>query len=169
MWRNIVLWFLSILLWFAPNSKSLRFDYDKTYYNPQGISDTVLPVIKSQNAAALEAMLCKNIKDNFPGYHTTINEMLALTSGVTSYSLKVNSAEYDGSRGGKSISQKTCDLRYTKDGVEYSLGICWEVNNFSPSEAGIRQIAISEKDIVEGGWVDLVFLYATEGVRNWHD
>jgi hypothetical protein len=35
MMRTITLWFLSILLWIAPNSKSLRFEYDKEYYDTQ--------------------------------------------------------------------------------------------------------------------------------------
>ena len=165
MWRSIVLWFLSILLWFSPNSKSLRFEYDKAYYDQQTIADTVFPIIKAQNASLLEAKLCKNIKDSILDYQSKIDEIFSLTDGITSYKLSGGGAEYDGSRGGKSISQKTCDLRYTINGTNYRLFILWEVNNFSPAEKGIRQISVGYVGVRD----PLVSMDATEGIRNWHD
>ena len=163
------MWFLSFLLWFSPNSKSLHFQYDKAYYDRQTIADTVLSVIKAQDSAALEALFCKNIKDNTSDLQLRIKEIFDLTEGITSYEKDGSGADYDGSRGGKSILQKTCHIPYTEDSVEYRLFICWEVNNFSPAEAGIRQFSVSMWHGIEEGWKSIVSLNATEGVRNWHD
>jgi hypothetical protein len=131
--------------------------------------NTVFSTIKAQDAAALEALLCQNIKDHTPDMAERIETIFQLVSGTSGHKMTAGGAEYDGSRGGKSISQKTCDLRYTKDGVSYRLFICWEVNNFSPAEAGMRQFAVSMWHGTGEGWKSIVALKATEGVRDWHD
>ena len=165
MWRSIVLWFLGLLLGLSPNSKSLIFSRDKVYYDKQTIADTVMTAIKEQDSKALEAMICKNIKDNDSDLSNQISALFGYAKGVTNYKVEGGGAEYSGNRGSNSILKRDVEINFTVSGVKYNLFIVWEINNFSPAEKGIRHVNLKTVD----PRVVLVNFVSTEGFLQWHD
>jgi len=165
MFNKIILGFLAFLLWIFPNSKALNFSYDKTFYDKQTIADTVMTAVKSQDAEALTAMICKNIKDNTSDLSDQIATLFGYTNGATNYTVDGGGAEYSGNRGSNHIIKRDVDIKYQISEVKYSLFIVWEINNFSPAERGIRHVNLMNADTKEL----LIDFKSTEGFLYWHD
>jgi hypothetical protein len=164
MFNKIILSLLAFLLWLFPMFGPSEFDREKKFYDQQTIADTVMAPIMTPDAEALEAMICKNIKDNTPDLSEQIARLLQLTEGVTSYSAE-GSDSYEGRRGSNRIFKQHVDIRFQISAVKYGLFIAWEINNFSPAEKGIRHVNLTNMDTREL----LIDFVSTEGFMQWHD
>ena len=164
MFARIIAAILSFLMWIFPIFAPTEYDQEKKFYTEQTIADTVMAPIKAQDAEAFEAMICKNIKDNVPDLAEQIETLFQLMDGVTSYTVR-GGAMYEANRGPNRIFKRDADIRFQISGVNLSLFIVWEVNNFSPAEKGIRHVSLWNMDTEES----LVYFVSTEGFLYWHD
>jgi len=126
----------------------------------------VLDAIKTRDVDAIEAYMCKNIKDNVPNLHDEIGKFIDAIQGEIT-SLTKSSANGSGTysnRGGKTIEQKLSawDIETTEG--SYALSIKWEIyNNFSVEERGIRALGLMVE--TENGWESChVMIIAPEGM-----
>ena len=151
---KIFAWFFAILVaiipWFERFSPPL--DVDKS-------TASVISAFKTRDIAAIEAFMCKNIKDNVPDLKKKIGKMVDAVDGKISNSTTKSYEDFYVSKGAihRSISNSII-----KTSVKtYYLDIRWETyNNFSFEERGIRYI---ELFIKSGGEYKLLFeINATE-------
>jgi len=128
----------------------------------------VMDAIMTEDIEALEAMMCKNIKQNVPDIRGQIRELIdSIDRDVFEFSQRFGTASYSESdRDGRRISQTGVSINIKTSVKDYYLAITWEfINNFSPDERGIRHVGISEQG--QPGYI--FFISATEGVARWHD
>jgi len=132
--------------------------------------ETVINAIKTRDISAIEAFMCKNIKDNVPNLQAEISKIIdAIEGEITSHSSEKSDFFYVSS-GGKVIEQSISisDI-YTSVG-KYQLNIIWEFyNNFSIAERGIRQIALFIPPSGTEEYIELVRIRATEGIGHVHN
>ena len=129
---------------------------------------TVIAAFKTRDIDAIEAFMCKNIKDSVPNLKAEIGKMIDLVEGqITSTSSKSTNVFY-ASSGGKKIEQAISNSIINSSATTYYLDITWEhYNNFSFAERGIRWIALYSKPGNE--YEVLAKISATNGIEHWHD
>ena len=128
----------------------------------------VLEAIKTRNIDAIEALMCKNIKDNFSNLREDIGKFINAIEGdiVTLTKSGANGSGYASSRG--AIEQKKSAWFIETTAGTYSFSIDWEIyNNFAFEERGIRAMGLTVK--TDDGWISCgVGILATEGIWSSH-
>ncbi len=173
MLARIIAFIMSILMTIFP------FFGDKKTISNEEVAEAVIYAVENKDASAMEAVMCKNIKDNFDDLTGEINKMLSCIEGdVESITWKRFGGYYENDGKGNSITQndQSYDI-FTSEGV-YGFTIIIETNNsFSSEELGIRAIALHtevkntdpniSKDYIYGEF--LCDISATEGVNEMHE
>jgi len=167
MLNNIIIWLLTLLLGSFPS-----WGEDNMYLHLLRTNHTdiaapkIISAFESRDIAALEALMCQNIKDNVEDLQEKIGEMMdAIEGEITESSWKIIGSYHERRRDGRRITQSDLDIYLTTSSVDYKLLIVWETaNNFAVEEVGIRAIVLL---IPKGS--TLADIRATEGVGSWHD
>lgn len=173
MFEKIIAFFMSILMTIFP-----FFGEKKTVSNEE-VAEAVIYAVENKDASAMEAVMCKNIKDNYGDLTGEINTMLSLIEGdIESITWKKFGGYYENDGNGKSVKQnaQSYDIVTTK-GV-YGISVTIETDNsFAPDELGIRSIALntqiknpnpnSSYEYIYGEFLYRIF--ATEGIGTMHN
>jgi len=137
----------------------------------------VMNAIKARDIAALEAMMCLNIKQNIEDLPGEIGELIdAIDGKITEYTWSRGGGTEMSDRDGRLMDQDDSGIKFETTGGVYGLHITWEVaNNYAPEETGIRVISLWRQVLVEyQGEVykkseELAAIKAPEGLSSWHD
>ena len=173
MFARIIAFFMSIIMAIFP-----FFGEKKTVSNEE-VAEAVIYAVENKDASAMEAVMCKNIKDNYDDLAEEISKMLSFIEGdIESIDWQRLGAYSQSDGRGNSISQnnQSYDI-FTSSGV-YGISIVVETHNsFSSDELGIRAITLYSKikntnpedsrEYVYGE--TLIRIAATEGVKDWHN
>lgn len=173
MLERIIAFIMSILMTIFP-----FFGEKKTVSNEE-VAEAVIYAVENKDASAIEAVMCKNIKDNFDDLTGEINKMLSCIEGdIESITWETGGGYSESDGRGNSITQNHQDYEIiTTEGV-YGISIVVETyNSFSSDELGIRAIALDSlikntnpnisREYVYGE--TLYDISATEGVKDWHN
>lgn len=173
MLERIIAFIMSILITIFP-----FFGEKKTVSNEK-VAEAVIYAVENKDASAMEAVMCKNIKDNFDDLAGEINKLLSYIEGdIESISWKTGGGYSESDGRGNSITQNHQDYEIiTTEGV-YGISLVVETHNtFSTDELGIRAIAVdtlikntnpnSSRKYVYGE--TLYKIFATEGIKEWHE
>jgi len=168
IFSRIWAWILSLLLLIFPSLETGNYapklDVNKAVAE-------VMTAIQERDIDAIEAFMCKNIKDNVPNLSEEIEKLIdAIDGEITSISSTVEDGFY-GSSGGKTIEQTDSFSHIDTATKKYHLLVTWEVyNNFSFAERGIRYIRLA---IITDNEVEpleqIARIRATEGIWNMHN
>lgn len=165
---KIIVSIVAILLTLFPNNKSLiSLNQQYTYHSHIG-AERIIEVFKNEDVAALEELMCKNIKENIENLPNKIQDLFDVVDGeIIEATYESRGGSYSGSNPEKgSITQSGVSIYITTSTGRYDIGFWWEtVNTYQPEETGIRSIAIIDPSTLEL----LEKISATEGVGNWHD
>jgi len=107
-------------------------------------TNTVMAAIQARDIDAIEAFMCKNIKDNVPDLRGEISNLLdAIEGTITSHSTEFFD-DFSVASGGRTIMQGMSITKITTSAAKFQVNIIWEYyNNFSLAERGIRAIRLS--------------------------
>lgn len=172
MLARILAFIMSILMTIFP------FFGEKNTVSNEEFAEAVIYAVENKDASAMEAVMCKNIKDNYDDLTREINNMLSYIEGdIEKITWKRYGGYFVNDGKGNSITQndQSYDI-FTSEGV-YGFTIIIETNNsFSSEELGIRAIALHtevkntdpniSKDYIYGEF--LCDISATEGVNEMH-
>ena len=152
---------------------------EKKTVNNEEIAEAVIYAVENKDASAMEAVMCKNIKDNFDNLTGEINKMLSYIEGdIESISWETGGGYSESDGRGNSITQNHQDFEIITTECAYGISVVVETyNSFSSDELGIRAIGLytlikntnlnSSQEYVYGE--TLYKIFATEGVKDWHD
>ncbi|MBQ9849766.1 MAG: DUF5104 domain-containing protein [Clostridia bacterium] len=173
MLARIISFIMSIIMSFFP------FFGDKKTVSNEEVAEAVIYAVENKDASAMEAVMCKNIKDNFDDLTGEINKMLSYIEGDIESVTWQRLGAYSQSDGeGKSISQNNQNYDIFTSSGAYGISVVIETHNsFSSDELGIRAITLYSKikntnsqDPREYVYSEtLIRIAATEGVKDWHD
>jgi len=146
MFTKMILSILAFLLLIFPNSVNLRADYQKRTFNMDASVSAVMDAIKAKDIDVLEAMMCKNIKQNVSDLRGEIGKLIDAIDGdivsVSPWSRAYTSSTIDAK---KQLFLQSIDLVFVTPEKEYKLGIMWGiVDTATPEERGIRSIALAD-------------------------
>ena len=166
--KNFIISFLAFLLTLSPHSTSLLSINQQITNNTNVAAPKIINAIETRDVAALEAMMCLNIKQNVENLHGKIGDMLDLIEGDITDALWENrGGSYEGHQNdGRTIIQGGISIYITTTTGTYAVGVWWEdANNFAREETGIRNIGLSQTNPLKS----LAIISAIEGVGSWHD
>lgn len=165
LYNKFLIGLTAFLLMLFPNSGSLQFNHLVQTNNTNIAAPKIISAIKEKDVDALEALMCRNIKENVNNLPEEIRKLMNSIDGEIIDSSWENIGNYNENRGNdKAILQVNLVIYLTTSMNTYRLGIMWETaNSFAKEEAGIRNIGLS----LDGS--TLVLITATEGVGEWHD
>ena len=173
MLERIIAVIMSILMTIFP-----FFEEKKTVSNEE-VAEAVIYAVENKDASAMEAVMCKNIKDNYDDLTGEINTMLSYIEGDIESITWETGGGYSRSDGrGNSITQNHQDFEIITTECVYGISVVVETyNSFSSDELGIRAIALDSlikntnpnisREYVYGE--TLYKIFATEGIKEWHD
>ncbi len=175
MFAKIIAFFMSIIMAIFP-----FFGEKKTVSNEE-VAEAVIYAVKNKDASALEAVMCKNIKDNFDDLTGEINKLLSLIEGdIESITWKKFGGYYESDGNGKSVKQNAQSYTIITSKGVYGISVTIETDNsFAPDELGIRSIALntqiknpnpntnSSYEYIYGEFLYRIF--ATEGIGTMHN
>jgi len=127
----------------------------------------IISAFETKGVAALESLMCQNIKDNVPDLPGKIGKMMnAIEGEITKSSWKTPGSYQERNANGSSIIQVNLDIYLTTTTGNYTLLLMWETaNNFAPEEVGIRAISLLPSDSISV----LAEIKATNGIGEWHN
>ena len=152
---------------------------EKNTVSNDEVAEAVIYAVENKDASAMEAVMCKNIKDNFDDLTGEINKMLSYIEGdIESISWKSFGGHYINDGNGKSIKQNSQNYTIITSKGAFSLSLTIETDNsFAPDELGIRTIALhkltknpdtnSSYEYISDGVLYKIF--ATEGIGELHN
>ena len=173
MLERIIAFIMSILMTIFP------FFEEKKIVSNEEVAEAIIYAVENKDASAMEAVMCKNIKDNYDDLTGEINTVLSYIEGdIESITWERLGAYSESDGRGNSISQnnQSYDI-FTSKGV-YGVSVVVETqNSFSSDELGIRAITLysqikntnsqDPREYVYGE--TLIRIAATEGIKEWHD
>jgi len=142
MFARIWAWILSVLMFLFP------FFFKPPVTPPTKLDvnasvEIVINAIKTGDIAAIEAFMCKNIKDNVPNLQTEIGNLIDLIEGEITSTSSTSVNDFYMTSGGKTIERAISNSYINTAVANYKLDIRWEIyNNFSLAERGIRRIGL---------------------------
>ena len=143
----------------------------KSTISNETVANAVISSVENKDAAAMEEVMCKNIKDNYEDLTGEINNMLSLIEGEvdsTSWERGYSRSTSDGN--GKTISHNALSINVNTTDGAYVLLLAVEIQNtVSPEELGIRRVELIR--LAENPDQEATKLYeiaATEGIMKWH-
>jgi len=138
----------------------------------QAVAD-VMSAVQAHDIDAIEAFMCKNIKDNTEDLHGEIEKLIDAIEGEITNISSTSSNVFYVSSGGKTIYQDLSVSDVNTSTGKYQINITWEpYNNFSIEERGIRQIAlfsVNDKLEIDDRYEELIRIRATNGIYHLHD
>ncbi|NLO45820.1 MAG: DUF5104 domain-containing protein [Clostridiales bacterium] len=169
---KIVIGIVAFLLTLFPNSTGLlSLHQQQTNHSFIG-AEKIASAIETGDVAALESLMCLNIKENVEDLPGKVGELMdAIEGEIVESTWKSGGGSYFERREkGRQIVQAGVDIYITTTEGTYLVAVWWEaVNTFKPEETGIRNIALCDPELsVTDGYV-LVRISATEGIGEWHD
>ncbi len=138
MLERIIAFIMSILMTFFP-----FFGEKKTVSNEE-VAEAIIYAVENKDASAMEAVMCKNIKDNYDDLTGEINNMLSYIEGdIEKITWKRFGGYYENDGNGNSVTQndQSFDI-FTTEGVYGFIVTIETSNSFSTDELGIRAIAL---------------------------
>lgn len=173
MLERIIAFIMSILMTIFP------FFEEKKIVSNEEVAEAIIYAVENKDASAIEAVMCKNIKDNFDDLTGEINKMLSCIEGdIESITWKSFGSRYINDGNGKSLKQNSQNYTIITSKGAFSLSLTVETDNsFAPDELGIRTIALhkliknpdsnSSYEYISDGVLYKIF--ATEGIGEMHD
>ncbi len=170
---KIISFIMSIIMFFFP------FLGEKKTVSNEEVAEAVIYAVENKDVSAMEAVMCKNIKDNYDDLTGEINKMLSYIEGdVDSITWQRLGAYSESDGKGNSIAQNNQSYEIITSKNIYGISIVIETHNsFSTDELGIRAITLYTKtkntnpddsrEYVYGE--TLIRIAATEGIQDWHD
>jgi len=162
MFYKIIAAIVAFVVWLFPSLQRIQ-PLDNT-----AIANSVISAMKTRDVTALEALMCKNIKDNTSDLPGEIGKLLdAMDGEKTEFTwLRAGGCTVTDGKG-HTINQNYLLIDITTSSEKYGFLIILETyNNLSPAEMGIRSIALILKaDPVN----DLYRIQATNGLYEWHE
>lgn len=134
------------------------------------VANAVISSVENKDAAAMEEVMCKNIKDNYEDLTGEINNMLSLIEGkIDSTSWERGYAESQSDGNGKTISHNALSIMVNTTNGSYVFWIDVEIQNtVSPEELGIRRVELIKKaENPEQEATRLYEIVATEDIMGW--
>jgi hypothetical protein len=165
LFNKFVIGLTAFLLMLIPNSGSLQYLHLQQTNSTDIAVPKIISAIKAKDVDALEALMCRNIKENVNNLPEEIGKLMDSIKGeITDYSWKTV-GNYNGKRDdGRKIIQANLDIYLTTSTGTYYLSIVWEAaNSFAKEETGIRGIGLMVDGRVLGK------INATEGIGEWHN
>lgn len=166
--RMIALFF-SVLLVLFPNSKNLTVLRQERDNRMEIWAPKIVEAIETKDVAALEDMMCLNIKQNTKNLPKEIQNFYDSIEGDILdiyWEPGLGSSYSESQQDGRQIVQYDFDVRITTTKTKYTAGIWWEsVNNFQPEETKIRNIGLIYDDTYER----VYRIAATNGIGSWHE
>lgn len=173
MLARIIAFIMSIIMSIFP------FFGEKNTVSNEEVAEAVIYAVENKDASAMEAVMCKNIKDNFDDLTGEINKMFSCIEGdIENITWESGGGCYINDGNGKAIKQNDQSYVIVTTKCVYGFSVVIETDNsFAPDELGIRAIALHSKikntnpddsrDYVYGE--SLYRIFATEGVKELHD
>ena len=130
MLERIIAFIMSILMTIFP-----FFGEKKTVSNEE-VAEAVIYAVENKDASAIEAVMCKNIKDNFDDLTGEINKMLSCIEGnIEKITWKRYGGYFVNDGKGNSVTQndQSYDI-FTSEGVYGFTVIIETSNSFSPAK-----------------------------------
>jgi len=167
MFNTIIIWILTFLLWLFPNWSNNQLQHLIRTNNTAIAAPKIISAIENKDVPALEALMCKNIKDNVENLPGKIGELVnAIEGEITNSTWKTRGSYQETGAGGRRIVQSGIDIYLTTSTENYLLLVMWETaNNFAIEEVGIRGITL----VIPNDGPTLADIKATEGIGEWHD
>ncbi len=166
---KIIVSIVAILLIFFPNNKSLISYNQQITYNSAIGAERIIEAFKNEDVAALEELMCKNIKENTENLSDKIQSMFDIVNGeITETSYEHAGYSFSQSNPGKGeINQSVVRITIKTTVQEYCLFVNWEtINTYQPNENGIRRITVNVGD----NYAELLCeISATNGICEWHE
>jgi len=160
MFARISAWLLALLISIFPflDRYSPALDW-------KAATNTVMAAVKARDIDAIEAFMCKNIKDNVPDLRGEISNLLdAIEGTITSHSTEFFD-DFSVASGGRTIMQGMSITPINTSVAKYQINIIWEYyNNFSLAERGIRAIRLSLPG-VPGEWHEMLVVIEATAIR----
>lgn len=173
MLERIIAFIMSILMTIFP-----FFGEKKTISNEE-VAEAVIYAVENKDASAMEAVMCKNIKDNYDDLTGEINKMLSYIEGdIESITWKSFGGYYENDGNGNSVKQNDQDYIIITSKNIYNFSVVIETDNsFASEELGVRAIALSTLTVnprpnSSYGYLHGESLYkisATDGIGEMHD
>ena len=175
MLTRIISFIMSIIISIFP------FFGNRRVIDNETVAEAVIYAVENKDAAKMEEVMCKNIKDNHEDLTAEINKMLSYIEGdVENITWERFGGYFENDGNGKSIKQN--DQRYdifTTKGVYGFIVVLETDNSFSPDEIGIRAICLYTQIENTEPISSQVYKYihgeslydisAVEGVNKMHD
>jgi len=166
---KIIASILAFLLWIFPNWSSLQNRYELLTFSWETTASNIVNAIEGGDIAALEAMMCRNIKQNAVNLPSKIGELIdAIDGEIVDFTWETYGGLDANHGSGKSLSQRHLDIHFKTTSVDnYTFLIIWEYSNsFQLEEKGIRAIVLMQKT---PPYTALADIRATNGVGEWHE
>lgn len=172
MLARIISVIMSILMSIFP------FFGEKNIVSNEDVAEAVIYAVENKDASAMEAVMCKNIKDNYDDLTGEINKMLSYIEGdIESITWKRFGGYYENDGNGNSVKQNDQDYIIITSKDIYNFSVVIETDNsFASEELGVRAIALSTLTVNSRpnssyGYLPGEFLYkisATDGIGELH-
>ncbi|MDR3314336.1 MAG: DUF5104 domain-containing protein [Oscillospiraceae bacterium] len=163
MFNKFIVSILAFLLMLFPNWGGLQFSYQSLSFDMDHNAAVLVDAIESGEITTLEAMMCRNIKENVADLPSEIGRLIAIVDGEIIEFHCQRLGSYEETRNGKHILQNVIAIDVATFYGNYYIGIMWEVaNNFDQREIGIRNIGIIVDHEV------IARISATERIGDWH-
>lgn len=166
---KIIAGIVAFFLIFFPNNKTLiGFNQQYTYNSSIG-AERIIEAFKNEDVAALEELMCQNIKDNVENLPDKIQGLFDTINGeIIETSYEHAGYSFSQTNPGKGeINQSIVRIILTTTVQEYCLFVNWEtINTYQPNENGIRRIVVNVGD----NYAELLCeISATNGICEWHE
>jgi len=171
MLNNIIIGLFAFLLALFPNSLGLRASYQSRTFDMNASISVVMDAVKTGDTAKIEALMCKNIKQNVPNLSAKISDLVdAIDGNIVEYRWERGSSFLERRNDGRQISQQSVFIDFKTSDGDYLLVVNWEiVCNFAPEETGIRRIALYSGSTYDPSKAQLAEIMALEGWGGWHN
>jgi len=167
---KMILSILTFLLMLFPNCTRLQVEYRTRELARDLTEANIVRIINAHDVAALEALMCGNIKQTVPNLRDKIGEFFeAFDSEISAFTLG-SKGTYSANHGnGKSLRQVVIQINFETSSGGYAIVSTWETyNSFQPNEMGIRAVTIAET--VPPSTVTILYdIRATNGIGEWHE
>ena len=138
MFSRIFAWIFSLVLLVFPS-----LDKYSPALNVNQSVKSVISAIKTRDIDAIEAFMCKNIKDNTEDLREEIGKLIDAIEGNITRTSSESSTDTRMSSGGKTIELAISVSNISTSSETYQLNIRWEVyNNYAFEERGIRYVEL---------------------------
>lgn len=152
---------------------------DKKTVSNDDVAEAVIYTLENNDASAMEAVMCKNIKDNYPNLTDEINTMLSYIEGdIENITWETFGGYYENDGKGNFARQNDQSYEiFTTKGVYGIILTIETANSSAPEETGIRAIGLQKlkENPNPNSYYKYIFdenlykIFATEGIGELHN